>query len=340
MATIRKKGDFQFHVQIRRKHYSETKTFTTKKDAEAWARQIESEIDRGVFISKAEGESTTFGDACDRYEREVLPKLKGASPDRSRIKFLKTKIGKLPLASISSSTLASLRDSRLKEVSPQTVIHELGLIQRVLKMCVIDWGIALPAGVPQVRKPTKPEGRNRRISDEEIEAICTAAIESIELPLIIRVALQTAMRRSEISKLKYEDIDFSVPCFLLKDTKNGSSRQVPMSVAAVTIVKSMPRRIDGKLFTIRPDSITQAFERAVARARKSYEVDCEVRGIEVSKSYLLDIRFHDLRHEATTRIADKVDNLIELATITGHKDLQMLKRYYHPKTADLAKKLG
>ncbi|EQD25943.1 phage integrase family protein, partial [mine drainage metagenome] len=106
----------------------------------------------------------------------------------------------------------------------------------------------------------------------------------------------------------------------LPHTKNGSARDVPLSSRAVAILHALPRRIDGRVFGLRPDSVTQAFERAAQRA-----------GIE-------NLRLHDLRHEATSRLAEKLPNLIELAAVTGHKDLRMLKRYYHPRATDLAKK--
>ena len=340
MATIRKKGE-SWHVQIRRKHVTETKTFTTKQDASAWARLIESEIDRGVFVSRTESENTTFEMACSRYEEEVVPRLKGAAADRSRLKTLKIELGKLPLAAINSSRLARFRDERLYVVSKQTVIHELGLINRVLKTCVIDWGISLPAGVPLVRKPSAPPGRSRRVSDEEISAIILAT-KSPELEAVIQLAIETAMRRSELSGLTWDAVNFKTPAIVLKDgeTKNGEGRAIPLSLSAIKVLKSLPRRIDGQVFGMQPDSITQAFERSVLRAREMYEEECKEKGIDPDKTYLIDMRLHDLRHEAISRIAPKVKDIIQLSHISGHRDLAMLKRYYHSKVEDLAKMLG
>ncbi len=339
MATIRKKGDLQWHVQVRRKHISQTKTFTTKYDAEAWARDVEGRIDRGVYISQIEAESTTLLQASDRYEREMLPALKGKAADASRLKTIRLNLGKLPLAAITTTILSRFRDDRLKIVGSQSVIHELNLINRILKACVLDWGISLPGGVPQVRKPTKPRGRDRRVEQGEIDAIITAS-ESQELGIVIGVAIETAMRRSEISTLERDNIQLSRSIVHLEQTKNGDTRDVPLSTTAISLLLKLPARINGRVFNLQPDSITQAFDRAVRRARGVYESHCEELGLKVDKSWLKDIHFHDLRHEATSRIADKVSNLVELASITGHKDLQMLKRYYHPKAEELAKKLG
>lgn len=174
------------------------------------------------------------------------------------------------------------------------------------------------------------------------------------------------MRRGEIAKLTWDQLDLERRVIFLEDTKNGENRLVPLSLAASAALKqhredqAEARRLaieklrakkiepdltqkkwnDARVFRMRPDSITQAFARAKERAREKYEQKCKEEGIQPVKGYLANVTFHDNRHEATSRIADKVDNLVELASVTGHKDLQMLKRYYHPKIDDLVKKLG
>ncbi len=96
---------------------------------------------------------------------------------------------------------------------------------------------------------------------------------------------------------------------------------------------------DGRVFKIRSDAVTRAFERAVERARKSYEVECKEMRVRPDPKYLTDLRFHDLRHEATSRLAE-IFPMHELTKITGHKDPRMLMRYYHPRAKDLAKRLA
>ncbi len=105
-------------------------------------------------------------------------------------------------------------------------------------------------------------------------------------------------------------------------TKNGEPRTVPLSSRAVAVLEALPRSVDGRVFPTTAAALKKAWERAVARA-----------GIE-------DLHFHDLRHEATSRLAERVPNVIELAAITEHKDLRMLKRYYHLRAEGLARKLG
>jgi integrase len=342
MASIREKGPYQFHVQIRKKGYpATTRTFLSRDEAEDWATVIESEMIRGIFQSTAEAEKTTLCTALERYEREVLPTKKGRQPDKSRIKTLKQWLGSLKLAAITSASVASFRDGRLKEVSEQSVIHEINLLNRVLKTAVIDWGIALPSGIPtaMIRKPKKPQGRDRRASQEEINAIVSET-ESNELAGIVLMAAETAMRRGEIGKIQWHDVDLKKQVLVIHDTKNGDRRAVALSMKAVSVLKSLPRRIDGRVFGLQPESISQAFERARNRARSAYEKDCEKTGKAPDRDYLVGLRFHDLRHEAASRLFEKGLNPMEVASITGHKTLQMLKRYTHLRAEDLAKKLG
>jgi integrase len=92
------------------------------------------------------------------------------------------------------------------------------------------------------------------------------------------------------------------------------------------------------VFKIRSDAVTRAFERAVARARKLYLDECRGAGRRPDGKFLTDLRFHELRHEATSRLAS-IFPMHELTKITGHKDPRMLMRYYHPRAEDLAKRL-
>jgi integrase len=147
------------------------------------------------------------------------------------------------------------------------------------------------------------------------------------------------MRRSEIAGMTWDQVDLKKRTVTLLETKNGEKRIVPLSTEAVRILVSLPRRIDGNVWEMASDSITQAFIRALARARKVYEKECEEKGAKLDPGYLVDLTFHDLRHEATTRFFEKGLNPMQVAAITGHKTLQMLKRYTHLKAEDLAELL-
>jgi integrase len=130
------------------------------------------------------------------------------------------------------------------------------------------------------------------------------------------------MRQGELVGLRWEHIDLTRQIAHLPDTKNGESRTVPLSSTAISVLRSLP---NGTCHVF-PGLTTEAFKRAYIRA--------------VRRAGIENLRFHDLRHEATTRLFEKGLNIMEVASITGHKDLRMLRRYTHLKAEDLAKKLG
>jgi hypothetical protein len=123
MATIRNRGEYQWEAQIRRKGYpAQRKTFETKSDAQAWARMIESEIDRGIFVSRVEAERTAFHELIDRYISEVAPKHKGAYSEIKRLEALKRHpLATRIVATLTSSDFARYRDERLKIRKGNTV---------------------------------------------------------------------------------------------------------------------------------------------------------------------------------------------------------------------------
>jgi len=325
MPTIRKKGEGQYHVQIRKRGYpTQTKTFTKEADARRWATIIESEMERGVFVSRTEAEATLIKDVLQRFAAEVLPTKRSEQSDKSRIKTLMEEFGDYRMASLNSTQIAKFRDQRLKVVGPQSVIHEINLLNRVLKTATMDWGIALPGGLPtaQVRKPTKPRGRDRRVTKEEIVNILKIT-GSAELRTIVTLAVETGMRRSELASLVWEEIDLKKQTAHLPKTKTDVPRTVPLSKAAIKALKEFGTKTEGRVFELQAASMSQAFDRAC----------------EPHRANIAGVRFHDLRHEATSRLFEKGLNVMEVAAITGHKTLDMLKRYTHLRAEDLAKKL-
>ena len=281
-------------------------------------------MDRGVFVSTAEAEQTTLEALLERYEREVLPTKKSQADVRSRIAVINRLIGFYSAATLTAKVLAAFRDERLQSVSGHTVRKELHLIGRVLKHAQKEWEINPPRGNPvdSLSVPRQPKGRERRLSPLEEKKLLKSANEyGGGIGSIIGFAIETGMRRGEISDLRWADVDMRHRTATLWDTKNGDNRVTPLSTNAIRVLRGMPRRLDGRVFTMRPDSITQAFERLCQRA-----------GIE-------DLRFHDLRHEATSRFFERGLSIMEVSAITGHRDLAMLKRYTHLKAENLAKKL-
>ena len=196
--------------------------------------------------------------------------------------------------------------------------------------------------VQDVRLPSVHDARSRRISDDEIKAVC-AVTESRELANFLRLALATTMRRGEVRALRWEHIKLKDRTAWLpaEDTKGHKGRFVPLSSAAVGVLKEIGPKARGPVFHFDPHTYTRAWRRAVDRARTSYVADCKARRVDPDPHFLVDARLHDLRHEGASRYAEKKGfNTIELAAITGHKDLRMLKRYTHPDAKELAKRMG
>lgn len=376
MASIRKRGQYQWEAQVRRRGYpAQSKTFNTKAEAEAWAKMIESEMSRGVWVSRSEAEATTLYEALTRYEEEVSPAKKGAAQESSVLKTCKAvDLAKRPLAAIRSADVAKLRDEWLKDYKPATVLRRLAILSHVFNIARKEWGMeSLSNPVELVRKPQPNNARTRRIAaaepaesgpggddpesergaqEGELERVVGAS-GSVLLPSIIWLAVETAMRRGEIVTLRWEHVDLKRRVAHLPATKNGSSRDVPLSSRATAVLQALRDACDdakneadeaeeadtGRVFEIRSDAVTRAFERAVTRARKLYVDECKVAKQRPDAKFLTDLRFHDLRHEATSRLAS-IFPMHELTKITGHRDPRMLMRYYHPRAEDLAKRLA
>ena len=202
--------------------------------------------------------------------------------------------------------MATYRDHRSSEVAPQTVKHEINLVRRVIKLAIAEWGLGL-AEVPYVRLPRLPSGRDRRLPSEEITALLNCLGD--QMKDIVSFALETAMRRSEILGIASNDFDAQSKTVTLRDTKNGRSRTIPLSCTALEILNR--RTEDGAIFTMQPDSVSQALRRAC------------------NKLQINDYRLHDLRHEAISRLFEKGLTVPQVAAISGHQDYRMLARYVH-----------
>jgi integrase len=324
MAYFQKRSG-SWRAIVKRKGFDRiTRTFDTKAAAEAWARQIEGEIDRGGYVSKKEAENTTLSEALDRYEREVSSGKKGHRREKTRILIWKNHpLAKRFLASIRGSDMASYRDERMKAgYASNTIRLELAIVSHLFKIARKEWGMeGLHNPVKSIRMPSPPAGRDRRLQPGELEKLLEYL--SDEMNQVVRFALETAMRRGELAGMTWDMVDLKKRTVTLPDTKNGQKRIVPLSSVAVAILKERlnTRRIDGEVWNIGLDAISQDFAKA-----------CQKAGIS-------GLHFHDLRHEATSRLFEKGFDTMEVSTITGHKTLQMLKRYTHLRAEDLAERM-
>lgn len=232
MANIRKAPSGKYAVQVRRHgHSPQFRSFNTLKDAQQWARDIERDMDRGVFVDKSEAEATTLEQALDRYLREVTLNKKGASKEASRINaWKKHPLAKRSMASIKGKDLANYRDERLKGgAATGTVLRDLSVVSHLFTVASTNWGMGITNPLDHVRMPKPGKARSRRLVGDEYERLLKACTESTNhflAPLFV-LAVETGMRLSEMLGMKYEDIDKQARTVILHDTKNGERRVVP-----------------------------------------------------------------------------------------------------------------
>jgi integrase len=326
MATIRKlRGKWQ--AQVRRKGMApRAKSFAFKQDAERWARDLEAQLDRaGALPDTRLAERTTLADVLTRYRDEITPKKRSSVSERARIAgILRRQICHRTLTVLSTSDLSTYRDERLLEVAPATVIRELNTISHAIDTARRDWGVHLVQNPCKlVRRPSPPRGRTRRLVGDEEQLLLAAAdagrVDYLR-PLII-LAIETGMRRGELLGLEWRHIDLEARVAHLPLTKNGESRDVPLSTRAVGTLRALQTGKDGQVFAAAPNAVRLAWERLVRRAGLS------------------DLHFHDLRHEAVSRLFERGLNVVEVSSISGHKELRMLGRYTHLRAVDLAHRL-
>ena len=326
MANIRKRRN-RFNVQIRHVGLpSIFKTFNLKTDAERWVKATEAAIDRGEISHEKSATYLTLNDILQRYLKEVVVHKKSSSVETYIIcAIARADVASIRLNKLRPHHLASYRDQRLEVVTGSTVVRELSIINQALQLAINEWDVDLKTNpMAKVKSPSwnKPRERRLKFGEQNLLIKECSVSKNVWLKPVVLLALETAMRRGEILNLKWENINLSQQTCYLPMTKNGSSRNVPLSLNAISILNDLARSFDGRVFPISNTSLRGLWNRACRRAD------------------ITDLHFHDLRHEATSRFFEKGLNVMEVATITGHKDLRMLQRYTHLRAEDLAKKLG
>jgi integrase len=338
-AVIRKTG---FPLTI--------KTFRLKRDAEDWARTIEDEMVRGMFIKRASSERMTFDSAMKRYLLEVTPTKRPFTQqgEKQRAVPLAAHFGKYALAGITSELIASYRDNRLagedrakdgkaRPRAANTVRLELALLGHLFTVATKEWGISLAVNpVLNVRRPAPGAGRNRRLAEAE-EAKLLKAVDAHSNPMlrwIVRIAIETGMRSSEIATLQRSQVDVKRRVVRLIETKNTLPRTVPLTREATKLFR------EALANPLRPDDTELVFFGEPGRDDKRRPYNFNKVWLDIkARMGMKDLRFHDLRHEAVSRFVEAGLSDQEVSAISGHKSMQMLKRYTHLRAEDLVSKL-
>lgn len=352
MATLVKTDSGTWKAVIRKAGWPTTaKTFRTKRDAEDWSRRTEDEMVRGAYIQRATADRMTVEVALKRYLAEVVPTKRATSQlaDVKRSRILIKHLGKYSLAALNQELIAKFRDMRLAgedrrsssgEPLPRannTVRLDLALLGHLYTVAIKEWGVGLPSNpVMNIRRPAPGPGRNRRMTSAE-EVSLLKAVDSHSNPMlgwIVRIALETGMRTSEIVTLRRSQIEVDRRIVRLLKTKNTHPRTVPLTTSATELFKS------ALAHPIRPEGTDLIFFGEPGRqgTRGPYAFDRVWQEIK-KKEGLHDFHFHDLRHEAVSRFVEAGLSDQEVSAISGHKSMQMLKRYTHLRAEDLVARL-
>lgn len=326
MATIEKRNG-KYRVKVRLKGVTKSETFTLKSDAAAWAARTEAAILDGIQGNAPK--SLYFADLIARYRDEITPTKRGSRAETYRLnRALQSELADIKVSDLRPYHFAQWRDNRKKEVQDATVRRELETLSSVCQMAVKEWGVLPSNPLLQIRRPSKGKARNYIPSDEIVSAVVRELGVIDDVPIIttkqrvgmiVLFAIETAMRASEICNMVWRDVYPNRRVVHLPITKNGSSRDVPLSKKAMAILERLPKGESQSVFGVTPHTLDVMFRRARAK----------VDGAE-------NFHFHDTRHKALTRMAAKVEPM-QLAKISGHKDLRILLNvYYNPDIGELA----
>lgn len=347
MSLFKRKDTGMWQATARRKGFkTESQSFALKAHAETWLRNKLNEFDARRAGLTPTGDQPTLRSLLERYRDEVLVTRKGERHDSLRInKFLHEQIFvNKPADMIDPDLFRAWRDERLKSVTGASVNRDMNVISGALTYAIKEGWVKLPANpLHLVKRPDKGKPRKQRASDADLEAIVgpfpTAKPNSKYemVPYCAYFALETSMREGEISQIRWSDLNLKARTLHLRDEwiageggdsiKNGTDRDVPLSKKAIQILETLSEHFpdaewDDLVFNITASTLSEYWRRYTAAAGKR------------------NIRFHDLRREATTRIAGKVKDVLKLSAITGHKDLKTLRNvYYTPDASELAAEL-
>lgn len=356
-------GNIRWEVVIRKAGYPQiSKLHKTEKAALEWAIETEYQIAKGTYVfSKKQqdkmqveqdgsgsniSETMTLAELFSVYFDKYSSTLKdGGCKDRSRIKPIIEYMGSVRLCDLSKSTIIEYATMRLNSkgfrknvnLSGGTVKHEINIIKRVINVALDVYEIKLHNGNPAIfsrgspiSKKLKGGQRDRVLRDNEQERLFEACRNSNnkELLNIVLIALETSMRRGEVMSLQWKAIDFDrkVIYIPVTDDKGGEGRYVALTDSALEIfmsIKAGNDSSDGYVFKSEDDYVQKCFTKACKAAE------------------IIDLRIHDLRHTAITRTANRTGmHILQLMQYSGHKSMEMVKRYYKDDIDDVVRILN
>lgn len=329
MATIRRRNG-KWQAQVRRKGFPEvSKTFSLKTDALEWAREQERQADKGELGKPSLNLSQIMlSELVERYLQTVVPIKKSAKTETIVLEaFLRHRICKKSLDKLTTADFAKYRDERLQKVVSATVKRQLNPIHHMFEIARHEWDIPLKTNpLERLSLNYIDRRRERRLKPEERLRLLEGArqLQNPCISIVIEWALETAMRRGEIVSLTWSQVDLKRRSVTVLESKNGYSRTFPLTPKAASLLQDSlheKRSEEDYVFPITGNAIRLAWSRLV----RSLKIE--------------DLHFHDLRHEAISRLFEIGLTVPEVAKISGHKDTRMLMRYAHADHLAISEKL-
>ncbi len=303
-----------------------SKTFKTKGECVNWAANQ---------VVSAPGKPTlnrTLDQLAEKYMNEVSTKKSSGDKEIIRLNYYRREFPDLftmSLSKIKLEDIEALVEVRLEVVTPSTINRDLSIFSHMFTRAK-RWKMIMHHPMEGIERQKDPEGRTRRVSEEEAALVCAALHHHRGQPVVLAMqktavafllGIETAMRQGEICKTRWEDVHLDKRYIHLpgKICKTKVKRDVPLSAEAIRLIKQLPRGGELMMGLSAGTCSTQS-----GRAIKEAGID--------------DMKFHDTRHEATTRLAQKL-HVLDLARVTGHRDIKMLMKYYNKSAIELAELL-
>lgn len=341
MAYIKKRGDY-WRAEVRRKGHKPTyRTFDTQAEAQRWARGVEAAIDTGSYVDNSAAEKTTLGEALKKYRGEIAAKKRHPAQEYGRIdRWLRNDLCFRTLANLKGADFARYRDQRRAQGRAENTIRlELQLVSHLFEIARKEWGMeGLLNPLKNIRKPSVSAARDRRLESGEYDKIRAALVESgnpYAAPAF-DLAIETSLRQGTLFSLQWEWVDLEkrlirIPVSARGAENKGVPAALPLSTRAIAVLRMLcplderqqpVKHLSGAVLQTTPNAVRCIWKRVLP-----------LLGIG-------DLRWHDLRHEAASRLFERGLHPMEVASITGHRSMQMLKRYTHLKPESLVDRLG
>ncbi len=352
-----------------------TKTFDSAKLAKQWLEDTSSKAREGTYVDRSPLDQWTIKRLVEKFRDEVLVDggdRRGAAEDRAHIPSIleDEELAGLKLSKVSSYDIQDFRDRQLAEgYAKSTVAKRMNLLQQAFGKAISSWRIPMPSNPASGDVAKRPKGADKkrdrvlfipgpwereeavkRGEDElptEEEVLLGALAKSIypHDVQITRFAIGQAARQGECLGLRWRDVDLNRRTVTIHGRqglgdKGDDYREVithekralmPMAHAVLTEMKEEGITPGDLIFKV---GGYRAFR--VRWGRIVAKTGAGMTGYKEELGYLQGLKFHDLRHESTTRLSEFFPRNADLMDVTGHRDLRSMKRYYNTRPEQLA----